>query len=154
MALLQIRPNVPATAISAHYAQAAPSEISRRELYFFNLFRVFQATLIAGLIFSPLALNWMALTHETLAHGRRGLPPVCSVNLSGARAWSTCDECLNRARCRRRATTVALFAIKITQRLAMLLMAARRAARFAPAALAAFAARRRWASSASRSSAA
>jgi hypothetical protein len=49
---------VPATAISAHYAQAAPSEISRRELYFFNLFRVFQATLLVSLVFSPLALSW------------------------------------------------------------------------------------------------
>jgi len=40
------------------------SEISRRELYFFNLFRVFQATVIAGLIFSPFAVDWVTLTHR------------------------------------------------------------------------------------------
>jgi len=60
---------VPATAITTHAVHATPSEISRRELYFFNLFRVFQATLIAGLIFSPMAVDWVALSHEQLARG-------------------------------------------------------------------------------------
>jgi len=46
------------------------SDISRRELYFFNLFRVLQATVIAGLIFSPLAMNWVKLDHPLV--GRCG----------------------------------------------------------------------------------
>src|SRR5262249_46670408 len=40
--------------------------LTRLEPHAFNLFRLFQAALIAGLIFSPLALNWVALTHELL----------------------------------------------------------------------------------------
>ena len=58
---------MPAIALTSHPAHSTPSEISRRELYFFNLFRVFQATVIAGLIFSPFAVDWVTLTHETLA---------------------------------------------------------------------------------------
>jgi len=58
---------VPTLTLTTHPAPPAPSEISRRELYFFNLFRVFQATLIAGLIFSPLAVDWVQLSHEQLA---------------------------------------------------------------------------------------
>ena len=45
---------------------SAPSEISRRELYFFNLYRTLQATVIAGLIFSPLAGEWVVLDHVLL----------------------------------------------------------------------------------------
>ena len=55
-------------ALPARRRTDTPSEISRRELYFFNLFRVFQATAIAGLIFSPLAVNWVELLHPDLAH--------------------------------------------------------------------------------------
>ena len=58
---------MPATALTTHYSQAAHSEIGRRELYVFNLFRVFQAALLAGLVFSPLAVNWVALNHGFLA---------------------------------------------------------------------------------------
>jgi two-component system sensor histidine kinase PilS (NtrC family) len=117
---------VPATALSAHYAQAAPSEISRRELYFFNLFRLFQAALLAGLIFSPLALNWVTLSHETLAR----LVAVGYLSFSvlnifvGAR--STTDLSVNVSIALTAditATTVALFAIKNPPSgIAMLLM--------------------------------
>jgi len=51
-------------------SERALSDISRRELYFFNLFRVLQATVIAGLIFSPLAINWVRLDHPLI--GRAG----------------------------------------------------------------------------------
>ena len=51
-------------------SERALSDISRRELYFFNLFRVLQATVIAGLIFSPLAINWVKLDHPLI--GRAG----------------------------------------------------------------------------------
>ena len=60
-----------ATSIDARIrADYSLSDISRRELYFFNLFRVLQATVIAGLIFSPLAMNWVQLDHPLI--GRCG----------------------------------------------------------------------------------
>jgi two-component system sensor histidine kinase PilS (NtrC family) len=60
-----------ATSIDARIrADLSLSDISRRELYFFNLFRVLQATVIAGLIFSPLAMNWVQLDHPLI--GRAG----------------------------------------------------------------------------------
>ena len=57
---------MPATALTAYSTQAASSDVGRRELYFFNLFRVFQAALLMGLVFSPLALSWVHLAHEFL----------------------------------------------------------------------------------------
>ncbi|MGA9334782.1 MAG: ATP-binding protein [Rudaea sp.] len=42
------------------------SEISRRELYFFNLYRFLQAVVIVGLIFSPRFVDWKQLTHPLL----------------------------------------------------------------------------------------
>ena len=42
------------------------SEISRRELYFFNLYRVFQAVVIAGVVFSPQLMGWKELSHPEL----------------------------------------------------------------------------------------
>jgi two-component system sensor histidine kinase PilS (NtrC family) len=43
--------------------QPALSDIGRRELYFFNLFRVFQAIVIACLVFSAVLLGWTPLDH-------------------------------------------------------------------------------------------
>lgn len=40
---------------------ATTGEATRRELYFFNLFRVLQSCIYAGLAFSPLAINWLDL---------------------------------------------------------------------------------------------
>lgn len=40
---------------------ATTGETTRRELYFFNLFRVLQACIYVGLAFSPLAINWLDL---------------------------------------------------------------------------------------------
>jgi two-component system sensor histidine kinase PilS (NtrC family) len=48
-------------------SEPALSDINRRELYFFNLFRVLQATVIAGLVFSPLVITWVVLDHPLLA---------------------------------------------------------------------------------------
>ena len=38
----------------------------RREVYFFNLFRVLEAVIVAGLMFSPLAIEWVNVIHPTL----------------------------------------------------------------------------------------
>jgi two-component system sensor histidine kinase PilS (NtrC family) len=57
-------PSAVATVIDVHtHPQPALSEIGRRELYFFNLFRVFQAIVIAGLVFSAWLLGWTQLDH-------------------------------------------------------------------------------------------
>ncbi|HVB83552.1 MAG TPA: ATP-binding protein [Rhodanobacteraceae bacterium] len=46
---------------------APAGEAVRRELYFFNLFRVLQATVYTGLAFSPLAVQWVVLSEPLLA---------------------------------------------------------------------------------------
>ena len=48
--------------------EAALSDVSRRELYFFNLFRVFQAVVIVCLMLSPLAVGWVQLDHPLLGY--------------------------------------------------------------------------------------
>ena len=117
---------MPATTLTAHHVQAAPSEISRRELYFFNLFRLFQAALIAGLIFSPLALNWITLTHATLAQTvAAGYLLFAGVNLFiGARSPTDLRVNVSIALVADiAATTVVLYAIKNPPTgIAMLLM--------------------------------
>jgi len=45
---------------------ATTGETTRRELYFFNLFRVLQACIYAGLAFSPLAISWLELRFPLL----------------------------------------------------------------------------------------
>ena len=60
-----------ATAIDTR-PRTAPvlSDISRRELYFFNLFRVVQAVILAVLLLSPPSFGWIKLDHPLL--GRAG----------------------------------------------------------------------------------
>ncbi len=48
-------------------ASALAGETVRRELYFFNLFRVLQAAVYTGLAFSPLAVQWVVLSQPLLA---------------------------------------------------------------------------------------
>ena len=43
--------------------ESALSDISRREIYFFNLFRVFQAVVITVLVFSTYVSGWVRLDH-------------------------------------------------------------------------------------------
>ncbi len=47
--------------------QTAAASITRREVYFFNLFRLLQASIITGLAFSPLAMQLVVLRHPLLA---------------------------------------------------------------------------------------
>ena len=46
--------------------EPALSEISRRELYFFNLFRLIQAVIIGALLLTPPELGWVRLDHPLL----------------------------------------------------------------------------------------
>jgi two-component system sensor histidine kinase PilS (NtrC family) len=118
-------PTVPA-ALPARRRTDTPSEISRRELYFFNLFRVFQATAIAGLIFSPMAVGWVELLHPDLAqYAAIGYLLFACINLfTGARSHA--DVSVNVAIALSvdiAATTIALYAIKNPPTgIAMLLM--------------------------------
>ena len=52
---------------SASHLSAASGDTTRRELYFFNLFRVLQACIYCGLAFSPLAVEWIPLRYPLLA---------------------------------------------------------------------------------------
>ena len=49
-----------------HRTDPALRDIDRRELYFFNLFRVLQAFVITGLLFSPLVTSRLRLDHPLL----------------------------------------------------------------------------------------
>ena len=56
-----------ATAIDARTRpESALSEVSRREIYFFNLFRVFQAVVITALVFSAFLTGWLDLDYPML----------------------------------------------------------------------------------------
>ena len=55
-----------ATPIARSRTDPALSDINRRELYFFNLFRALQAVVIAGFMFSPLLTSWVKLDHPLL----------------------------------------------------------------------------------------
>jgi two-component system sensor histidine kinase PilS (NtrC family) len=46
--------------------ESALSDISRREIYFFNLFRVFQAVVISALVFSAYIYSWVQLDYPLL----------------------------------------------------------------------------------------
>ena len=58
---------MPAAQARARTRPAPAGETVRRELYFFNLFRVLQATVYGGLAFSPLAVQWVVLSQPLLA---------------------------------------------------------------------------------------
>ena len=46
---------------------ASPGDITRRELYFFNLYRCLEAIIYTGLVFSPvIKLDFVRLTHAEL----------------------------------------------------------------------------------------
>ena len=44
----------------------SPGDITRRELYFFNLYRCLEAVVYTALVFSPIAIDWVRLTHAEL----------------------------------------------------------------------------------------
>jgi two-component system sensor histidine kinase PilS (NtrC family) len=54
-----VGPNVQSTA-------ASPGDITRRELYFFNLYRCLEAVVYTGLVFSPFAVEWVRVTRPML----------------------------------------------------------------------------------------
>ncbi|HEU4664940.1 MAG TPA: ATP-binding protein [Dokdonella sp.] len=45
---------------------ASPGDITRRELYFFNLYRCLEAVVYVGLVFSPFAMDWVRLSRPLL----------------------------------------------------------------------------------------
>lgn len=47
----------------------AAQALSTREIYFFNLYRVFEAAIYAGLAFSPLGMNWISPRFVLLGQG-------------------------------------------------------------------------------------
>jgi two-component system, NtrC family, sensor histidine kinase PilS len=59
---------VAAAAINTNLALRSPigAKLVPREFYFFNLFRVLEAAIIIGLMFSPFAVEWVSIVHPTL----------------------------------------------------------------------------------------
>ncbi len=47
-------------------ANDSNGDITRRELYFFNLYRLLESAVYLGLIFSPMAGDWIAVSHSSL----------------------------------------------------------------------------------------
>ena len=41
-------------------------DITRRELYFFNLYRLLESVVYLGLVFSPLAVDWIKISHSQM----------------------------------------------------------------------------------------
>jgi two-component system sensor histidine kinase PilS (NtrC family) len=50
----------------AHSITDSPGDITRRELYFFNLYRCLEAVIYAGLVFSPYAGEWVKVARPLL----------------------------------------------------------------------------------------
>jgi len=55
-----------APALRAHSAVDPPGDITRRELYFFNLYRCLEAAIYVGLVFSPFAGEWVRIERPLL----------------------------------------------------------------------------------------
>lgn len=47
-------------------AGLSAGDITRRELYFFNLYRMLESVVYAALVFSPLAVDWVKVSHPVL----------------------------------------------------------------------------------------
>ncbi len=50
----------------ARRASDSTGDITRRELYFFNLYRLLESFVYMGLIFSPMAGDWISVSHNNL----------------------------------------------------------------------------------------
>ena len=49
-----------------HSTAAYPGDITRRELYFFNLYRCLEAVVYTGLVYSPYAIEWVHVSRPML----------------------------------------------------------------------------------------
>lgn len=58
-------------------ASDSSGDITRRELYFFNLYRLLEAVVYLGLILSPMAGDWLNIAHSGL--GRTVAFMYCAV---------------------------------------------------------------------------
>ena len=50
----------------ARRADDVSGDITRRELYFFNLYRLLESVVYLGLVFSPLAVDWIKISHSQM----------------------------------------------------------------------------------------
>lgn len=58
-----------------------PGDITRRELYFFNLYRCLEAVVYVALTYSPYAVEWVKLAHPLLGQAAAGAYLVVSLAL-------------------------------------------------------------------------
>lgn len=50
----------------ARRADDVSGDITRRELYFFNLYRILESVVYLALVFSPLAVDWIRISHSQI----------------------------------------------------------------------------------------
>ncbi|MBA8882569.1 ATP-binding protein [Dokdonella fugitiva] len=60
---------------------ASPGDITRRELYFFNLYRCLEAVVYVGLVFSPFAVDWVRVSRPLLGQAASAVYLVVALAL-------------------------------------------------------------------------
>ena len=64
-----------------HSTAASPGDITRRELYFFNLYRCLEAVVYIGLVATPFALEWVTVSRPLLGQVAAAIYLVVAVGL-------------------------------------------------------------------------
>lgn len=72
----------PVTAdLKAHGTAASPGDITRRELYFFNLYRCLEAVVYIGLVATPFAVEWVTVSRPMLGQAAAAIYLVVAIGL-------------------------------------------------------------------------
>ena len=65
----------------AHGTAASPGDITRRELYFFNLYRCLEAVIYIGLVATPFAVEWVTVSRPMLGQIAAAIYLVIAIGL-------------------------------------------------------------------------
>ena len=66
---------------NVHSAAISPGDITRRELYFFNLYRCLEAVVYTTLVFSPYAVDWVHVAWPLLGQAAAAVYLVAAISL-------------------------------------------------------------------------
>ncbi len=66
---------------NAHGTAASPGDITRRELYFFNLYRCLEAVIYIGLVATPFAVEWVTVSRPMLGQIAAAIYLVIAIGL-------------------------------------------------------------------------
>ena len=67
--------------LKVHSTAASPGDITRRELYFFNLYRCLEAVVYIGLVATPFALEWVNVSRPMLGQASAAIYLVVAIAL-------------------------------------------------------------------------